>query len=209
MSGPRRRHATDRPNKSLDLNPTPISHYPLNLLEFQLDFQAVPAEEGHRIGHQPLLHISIAVELWLSPVAVLDVGRSVRIWVVLVLLLVFTCFIVADLDLHVEGLQVVEVGVPALLQELEVLLFSVEFVRLVEPRQVLHLELSCVELCFVGIGCEICAIGELVALPEHCGRPNLAVAQDNGKGLADHLILGQRLVGHTLARVHFVGIRYL
>lgn len=159
--------ARSRPAQALSPNGSPYPNaYEIYSLEFQFDFEAVPAKEGHRIGYQPLLDISIAIELRLRPVAVLNVCGTIRVRVVLILLLVFTCLIVTYLDFHVERFQIVKVRIPALLEEPKVLLFRIELVRFVQTRQILHLKLARVQLRFVCIGSKVGAIGELIAFPK-------------------------------------------
>lgn len=96
----------------------------------------------------------------------INASCSVEVGVHLVLLLVLSCFIETNLDLHVNFLERVVVGAPALLQELEPLPVEVDLVGTVQPGKVLDLELTSVQLLLVGKRSKERAVRELVSLPE-------------------------------------------
>lgn len=148
----------------------------------------------------------MTVVLWRRPIARIQTTRAIVIRVVFVLHFEFASFVVTNLHFHVEFLQRIEVGGPALLQETIPRFLRIHFLRFIQSGQIFHFEFSHIQLFFVGERSEQCAICEFISFPVGTGRPNARIAKHQRQSLADDLIFSQWLVGDTFARVDLVGV---
>lgn len=133
------------------------------LLEFQIDFETVPSEERCRVCDQPFLHMAMAIVLWRCPVARVQATGTIEIRIVLVLHFEFAGFVVTNLNFHVELLQRIEIGRPALLQETIPRFFRVHLFRLIQSSQVFHFEFAHIQFFLVGEWCKEGAVCEFVS----------------------------------------------
>ena len=141
----------------------------MNSLELDPLPERVPAEEGGGVGDLPLLDEAVAVEVGRRPVALRQVGRPVVLGEVLVLSQVNVPALVLypaiqggfvnrsryfrqvssysparfgpEEHLEPELFEAVVVVGPARLEDLVPVLVHVQLVRLVQPRQVLNLQI--------------------------------------------------------------------